>query len=50
MLDKFQMELSVLGYSLTMHRILADELDAMKLPEIVGCIAGDLSPVRSGVT
>ena len=32
MLDKFQMELSGLGYSLTMHRILADELDAMKLP------------------
>ena len=27
MLDKFQMELSGLGYSLTMHRILADELD-----------------------
>ena len=26
------MELSGLGYSLTMHRILADELDAMKLP------------------
>lgn len=32
MLDKFQKELSGLGYSLTMHRILEDELEAMKLP------------------
>ena len=31
-LDKFQRELSQLGYSLTMHRILADELDKLVLP------------------
>lgn len=33
MLDKFQRELSQLGYSLTMHRILIDELDNLTLPE-----------------
>ncbi|MGN1184245.1 MAG: LacI family DNA-binding transcriptional regulator [Oliverpabstia sp.] len=32
MLDKFQRELSQLGYSLTMHRILPDELDRLVLP------------------
>ena len=32
MLDKFQRELSQLGYSLTMHRILTDELDKLVLP------------------
>lgn len=32
MLDKFQEELSGLGYSLTMHRVLTDDLKAMKLP------------------
>lgn len=32
MLDKFQKELAGLGYSLTMHRILTEELDNMKLP------------------
>ena len=32
MLDKFQKELAVLGYSLTMHRLLTEELDNMKLP------------------
>lgn len=32
MLDKFQRELSQLGYSLTMHRILSDELDNLILP------------------
>ena len=29
MLDKFQRELSQLGYSLTMHRIMADETDSL---------------------
>lgn len=32
MLDKFHRELSQLGYSLTIHRILLDELDRLKLP------------------
>lgn len=32
MLDKFQKELAGLGYSLTMHRILTEEQDNMKLP------------------
>ncbi len=32
MLDKFQKELASLGYSLTMHRILAEEPENMKLP------------------
>ena len=32
MLDKFQRELSQLGYSLTMHRVLPDELDSLSLP------------------
>ena len=32
MLDKFQKELAGLGYSLTMHRILTEELENMKLP------------------
>ena len=32
MLDKFQRELSQLGYSLTMHRIMADETDSLSLP------------------
>lgn len=32
MLDKFHKELSQLGYSLTMHRILTDELDNLLLP------------------
>lgn len=32
MLDKFQKELASLGYSLTMHRILVEEQDGMKLP------------------
>ena len=32
MLDKFQKELASLGYSLTMHRILAEEQDRLKLP------------------
>jgi LacI family transcriptional regulator len=32
MLDKFQRELSQLGYSLTMHRIMADETDRLSLP------------------
>lgn len=31
--DTFQRELSHLGYSLTMHRILEDEVDRMKLPD-----------------
>lgn len=35
MLDKFQRELSQLGYSLTMHRILPDELNHLVLPESV---------------
>lgn len=33
MLDKFQRELSQLGYSLTMHRILPNELDSLALPD-----------------
>lgn len=32
MLDKFQKELAGLGYSLTTHRILTEELENMKLP------------------
>lgn len=32
MLDKFQKELSDLGYTLTMHRILPEEIEAQKLP------------------
>lgn len=32
MLDKFQRELSQLGYSLTMHRVLPDEIDSLTLP------------------
>lgn len=32
MLDKFQRELSQLGYSLTMHRVLQEELDLLALP------------------
>lgn len=32
MLDKFQKELSELGYTLTMHRILSEEIDSLKLP------------------
>ena len=32
MLDKFQKELSLLGYSLAMHRILPDELENLQLP------------------
>lgn len=32
MLDKFQKELAGLGYSLTMHRILEEEQESMKLP------------------
>ena len=32
MMDKFQKELSSLGYSLMMYRILSDELGALKLP------------------
>lgn len=32
MLDKFQKELSDLGYSLTMHRVLSDELENHVLP------------------
>lgn len=32
MLDKFHKELSQLGYSLTMHRILTDNLDTLTLP------------------
>ncbi|MCI5511078.1 MAG: LacI family DNA-binding transcriptional regulator [Eubacterium sp.] len=32
LLDKFQRELSRLGYSLTMHRILPEELDRLVLP------------------
>lgn len=32
MLDKFQQELSHLGYSLTMHRIMEDEIDSLSLP------------------
>lgn len=33
MLDKFQREISQLGYSLSMHRILADELKNVQLPK-----------------
>lgn len=33
MLDKFQMEVAQLGYTLTMHRILADEVAALQLPK-----------------
>lgn len=32
MLDKFQREISQMGYSLTMYRILSNELDDLKLP------------------
>ncbi len=32
MLDKFQKELSALGYTLTMHRVLSDEVDSLTLP------------------
>lgn len=32
MLDKFQKELSELGYTLTMHRILSEEVDSLTLP------------------
>lgn len=32
MLDKFQQELSLLGYSLTIHRILGDDVKALRLP------------------
>lgn len=32
MLDKFQKEISQLGYSLTMHRILPEEVQALMLP------------------
>lgn len=32
MLDKFQKELTGLGYTLTMHRVLAEEQDILKLP------------------
>ena len=32
MLDKFQKELSGLGYTLTMHRILSEEIDSLMLP------------------
>lgn len=32
MLDKFQKELSSLGYILTLHRILAEEQDSLRLP------------------
>lgn len=32
MLDKFQREISQMGYSLSMHRILSDELKTQKLP------------------
>lgn len=32
MLDKFQRELSQLGYSLTMHRISTEVIDALRLP------------------
>ena len=32
MLDKFQRELSQVGYSLAMHRVLADEIDDLALP------------------
>lgn len=32
MLDKFQKELGGLGYTLTMHRVLAEEQDSLKLP------------------
>ena len=33
MLDKFQMEVTQLGYTLTIHRILADEVAALQLPK-----------------
>ncbi len=32
MLDKFQKEISALGYTLTMHRILPEEIDSLKIP------------------
>ena len=32
MLDKFQSEISMLGYSLSMHRILPDALEELRLP------------------
>ncbi len=32
MLDKFQHELSLLGYSLTMHRVMQDDFEQLKLP------------------
>lgn len=32
MLDKFQYELSLLGYSMTMHRIIPENFDALSLP------------------
>jgi len=32
MIDKFQREISQLGYSLTIHRILSDDLNSLKLP------------------
>ena len=32
MLDKFQRELSQLGYCLTMHRVLPEEIDSLTLP------------------
>lgn len=32
MLDKFQKELSALGYTLTMHRVLSAEVDSLTLP------------------
>ncbi len=32
MLDKFQREITQLGYSFTMHRILADEVKSLQLP------------------
>ena len=34
MLDKFQREISQMGYSLSMHRILGNELKSQKLPEL----------------
>lgn len=32
MMDKFQREITQLGFSFTMHRILPEEMDALKLP------------------
>ncbi len=32
MLDKFQKELSELGFTLTMHRVLSEDIDALRLP------------------